>query len=48
MLLILQWIPGMMLGLEFPYKMIVLDLLIVRVMLLYGVTEEERKEMEQE
>ncbi len=48
MLIIFQWIPGMMVGLEFPYKMVVLDLLIVRMMVLWDVTEEERKELEQE
>jgi len=48
MLIIFQWIPGMMLGLEFPGRMVVLDLFILRVMLLWGVTEEERKEIEQE
>jgi hypothetical protein len=45
MAIIFQWIPVMMFGIEFPPKMLVVDLAIIRVMLIWGITQEEIKEM---
>lgn len=48
MAIVLQWIPELMLGLEFPPRMVVIDLAIIRFMLIWGITEEEKKFIERE
>jgi hypothetical protein len=43
MIIISEWIPGCMVGIEFPDRMFVLDLFVVRFMFIWGLSEEEKK-----
>jgi hypothetical protein len=45
MVIISEWIPGCMLGIEFPDRMFVLDFFIVRFMFIWGLSDEERKDL---
>lgn len=45
MVIISEWISGCMLGIEFPKKMVVFDLLILRIIFVWGLTEEEKKDL---
>jgi len=44
--IVVQWIPGLMFGVEFPTRMLIIDLGILRLMFIWGITEEERKYFE--
>ena len=46
--IVLQFIPGMMIGIEFPPQMVVVDFLILRFMFIWGITKEERKQFDME
>ena len=45
---VIQWIPGLMFGVEFPDRMFILDLGIVRFMFIWGITMEERKFLDED
>ena len=45
MVIISEWIPGCMVGIEFQERLVVIDFFIVRFLFVWGLTDSEKKDL---